>query len=149
MLTYGLFKHIFRYVCSNKTYIYSFILDRMKMASKSKTRDITIVAESGTFKPLFKKVTGKKKEYDFDGLKVLRKILSNEKARLLHVIKHKKPSSIYELSRILERDFKSVREDIKLLERFGFLELVSEKSGKRIRHKPVLIVDTMNFHIKL
>ena len=79
------------------------------MAKKTKTRQITLINESGSFKTLFKKFAGEKKSYDFEGLSALRNLLSNEKARILNVIKLKNPTSIYNLSKILERDFKSVK----------------------------------------
>lgn len=118
------------------------------MGEKNKTREITIIDEEGAFNVLFKRFSGEK-EYDFEGLGVLRKLLSNEKARLMHVIKTKKPSSIYGLAKELKRDFKSVSEDIKLLEKFGFIEMVSEKSGRREKLKPTLAVDSMYIKIKV
>lgn len=121
------------------------------MSSKTKTREITIVNERGTFATLLGKLYGEEThaEYDFKGLGALRKALSNEKARLLHVIKQKNPSSIYHLAKLLGRNFKSVSDDIKLLERIGFIDLVTEKTGKRNRFKPVISVDTIWFQIKL
>ena len=119
------------------------------MAKKTRTRDITIVGNKGTFTTFFKKFSGDKKEYDFEGLSALRHLLSNEKARLLHIIRLKHPKSIYELSRILKRDFKSVSDDIKLLERFGFIDLISEKTGKRGRLRPVVVVNSINIEIKI
>ena len=118
------------------------------MAEKSKTREITITDEGGTFSTFFKRFTGEK-EYDFEGIAVLRKLLSNEKARLLHFLKTKKPKSIYELAKQLGRDFKSVSDDIRLLESFGFIEMIAEKSGKRERLRPILVVDTMYIKLKL
>ena len=120
-----------------------------KMAQKSRTRDITIVDKSGTFSPFFKKMTGSKQDYDFEGLTALRRLLSNEKARLMNVLKTKNPKSIYELAKILGRDFKSVSEDVKLLDRFGFIDMISEKTGKRERLRPVLVVDYINIQIKV
>ncbi len=119
------------------------------MAAKNKTREITIVDNEGTFSAFFQKLTGEKKDYDFEGLSALRKLLNNEKARLLHIIKNKNPSSIYALSKIAGRDFKSVREDIKLLERFGFIDMIAEKTGKRERLKPILTVDSIHIHVKI
>ena len=119
------------------------------MGLKTKTREITIVDNEGTFAYFFKKFIGEKKDYDFQGISTLRKILSNEKARLLHTIKNKKPGSIYELSKILRRDSKTVNEDIKLLEKFGFIELISERTGGRERHKPVIVVDSININLKI
>jgi len=118
------------------------------MAEKSKTREITIIDEGGRFDVLLRRFTGDK-EYDFEGLSTLRKLLSNEKARLMNTIKTKKPRSIYELAKILKRDFKSVNEEIKLLESFGFVDMVAEKTGKRERLRPILAVDSMHIYIKI
>ncbi len=119
------------------------------MANKSKTREINIVDESGAFATFFKKFSADSPEYNLDGLSLLRKLLSNEKAKALHTIKTKKPSSIYSLAKLLKRDFKSVFSDVKLLERFGFVDFISEKTGKRERLKPVLIVDSIIIKIKV
>ena len=119
------------------------------MANKSKTRQISIVGHRDAFTALLRKFSKEKEEYDFESLAALRNILSNEKARILHVIKNKEPKSMYELAKVLKRDFKSVSEDVKLLERFGFIELVSEKSGERDRLRPILDADTINIEIKI
>ena len=114
----------------------------------NKTREITITESQGAFS-IFKKSGFSKKDYDFSGLLALRQLISNEKARILHTIKNKKPSSIYQLAKILGRKFKSVREDIKLLERFGFVELIEEKTKNRVRHRPEIIVDSVTINIKI
>jgi predicted transcriptional regulator len=119
------------------------------MASKTKTREVTIVDEGGAFRTFFKKFTGENSMYDFEGISTLRKMLSNQKLRVLHTLKVQKPKSMYELAKFLGRDFKSVSEDIKLLERFGFIDIVSEQSGKRKRLRPVLAVDSVSIHVKI
>tara|TARA_Y100000034_G_scaffold66457_1_gene80231 strand:+ start:384 stop:740 length:357 start_codon:yes stop_codon:yes gene_type:complete len=118
------------------------------MAKKTKIREITITESQGAFS-IFKKQKTSKKDYDFTGMLALRQLLSNEKARILHIIKTEKPGSIYELAKKLERGFKAVSDDIKLLERFGFIELIEEKTKKRIRHKPEIVVDVVTIHIKV
>lgn len=118
------------------------------MADKSKTREITIIDEGGTFNTLLRKFTGSR-EYDFEALTMLRRLLSNEKAKLLHFLRTKNPGSIYELAKMLGRDFKSVNKDIKLLETFGFVDMIPEKTGKRDRLRPVLTVNSMHIHIKI
>ena len=115
---------------------------------KEKTREITITESKGAFS-IFKKAGISKKAYDFSGILALRQILSNEKARILHVIKTQNPISIYDLAKKLDRGFKTVSDDIKLLERFGFIELIEEKTKNRIRHKPVIIVDKITIHVKI
>ena len=119
------------------------------MAAKIKTRDINIVDESGTFATFFKRFTGEKSEFDFEGISTLRKLLSNERARMLHLLKIKKPLSIYALAKMLGRDFKSVSNDIKLLERFGFIEMIAEKTGKRNRLRPILAVNEIHIKLKI
>jgi predicted transcriptional regulator len=42
-----------------------------------------------------------------------------------------------------------VSEDIKLLERLGFVEMVAEKTGNRKRLKPVLKIDEMHINLKI
>lgn len=123
------------------------MLYSVKMA-KSKVREITITQSKGAFS-IFKKAGTSKKDYDFEGLSVVRQLLSNEKARLLHAIKSQSPRSIYDLAKKLDRSFKAVSDDVKLLERMGFIELIEEKTKKRIRHKPVIIVDTVTIHIRV
>ncbi len=115
--------------------------------AKKKVRELTIEESEGSFK-LFRR-TKQKSKYDFEGLAMIRKVLSKEKARLLNVIKNEKPESIYALAKILSRDFKSVSDDVKLLERLGFIELISEKSKKRKRLRPTIVIDTLTIHFKL
>lgn len=122
------------------------------MALRSKTREISIVDNEGTFKALLKKFSpsnAPEDTYDFEGIGALRKLLSNEKARILHVIKAKKPTSIYALSQMLERDVKAVKKDLKLLERFGVIDLASEKVKGRQRLKPILATDQLILTMKI
>ncbi|MFH1325674.1 MAG: hypothetical protein ABIH49_02815 [archaeon] len=113
-----------------------------------KIREIIIKESKGTFS-IFKKTNVSKDSYDFSGISALRRLLSNEKARMLNAIKTQKPGSIYELAKILGRDFKSVKKDISLLERFGFVEFTKEKTKNRTRHKPELTTDSVTIHIKI
>ncbi|MEM4625518.1 MAG: hypothetical protein QXJ28_02020 [Candidatus Pacearchaeota archaeon] len=116
-----------------------------------RTRIIEIQEKSGTFVSVFKKFSTKKEEYNFSDMSLLRRLLSNERARLLNVIKTRNPLSIYALAKILERDFKSVRDDVLLLKKFGFLNLVAEKSphGNRIKLRPVLEANTIHIILKI
>jgi len=116
--------------------------------SKSKIREITLMESKGTFS-LFKKPKVEKEEFDFESLSAIRHLLSNEKARLLFTIKQEKPASIYDLAKKVGRTFKSVSDDLKLLQRFGFIEFVEEKTKNRIRHRPEIVVDTITIHIKV
>lgn len=119
------------------------------MAKKgNKTREISIASSDGGF-GIFKKQSSNKTDYDFDSLAVLRQLLSKEKSRLLYVIKNQNPSSIYDLAKKLGRGFKSVSNDVKLLERIGFIDLIREKHKNRTRLKPVIAVDTLTINFRI
>ncbi len=115
---------------------------------KTKIREISIVdgAEGFSF---FKKNASDSSNLDFSDVLLLRRLLSKEKARMLHVLKSESPRSIYDLSKKLGRHFKAVFDDVKLLERIGFIELIQEKTKRRIRHRPVLVVDQLTIHFKI
>jgi predicted transcriptional regulator len=110
-------------------------------------REITIKESKGGFSVL--KGISSDKGYNFSGISALRQALSNERAKILDVIKTQKPNSIYDLAKKLGRDFKSVSGDIKLLERFGFVRLVQEKTKNRVRHKPSITADIITVHFKI
>lgn len=117
------------------------------MASRIKTRYIDINVKHGSFVTRF--IGSKKNPHDFSDIMLLRKILSNEKARILYTLKNEKPKSIYHLAKIIGRDFKSVRDDVKFLEKFGFIEFHSGKTGKRESIIPVLVVDKINLVVNV
>jgi predicted transcriptional regulator len=120
-----------------------------KMAEKRiRTKKITIEQRQGAFTALFSRFRSQEK-YESQEISMLRSLLSNEKARLLHVLKTKQPNSIYELAKILGRDFKSVRDDISQLEKFGFIELIPVHKGKREKLKPILVLDVLEVKLVL
>jgi predicted transcriptional regulator len=116
------------------------------MAKRTKIRYVEINSHQETF---VSKLIGGEKSHDFSDIKLLRSLLSNEKARILHILKTQSPKSIYALSKTLNRDHKSVYQDIKILERFGLIEFHSEKTGKRYSLRPVLTVDKLEIIINI
>lgn len=116
-----------------------------------KTKEITITESKGAFSTflIFKKSGTNKEDYNFSGLLELRQLLSNEKARILNVIKTQKPTSIYDLAKKLNRGFKSVNDDIKLLKKFGFIKLIEEKTKNRKRLRPEVIIDSITINLKI
>ena len=115
---------------------------------KTKTIEISLKQDKGAFS-IFKQTGIKKQDLDFSGMSVLRQLLSNEKARILYTIKVKSPTSMYDLAKILDRNFKAVRDDIKFLERLGFIELIEEKTKNRIRHVPKIVVDKIILNLSI
>lgn len=113
------------------------------MADIIKSKTISVIQNKGTFSSIFNR--GEKQSE----ISELRQLLSNEKARILHIIKTENPSSIYRLSKILKRDFRAVRHDIKILQKFGIIELiVSHKSGRE-RLTPIIDADKIIITINL
>lgn len=116
---------------------------------RTKTREIILKESKGSFSIFKKSKNISKQDYDFNSLLALRQLLSNEKARIIDVIKTQKPKSIYELAKKLDRSFKSVNDDIKLLKRFGFIELIQETTKNRKRYRPEVVVDQITIHLHL
>jgi|Deesub1362A_J573_1020465.scaffolds.fasta_scaffold00164_37 predicted transcriptional regulator len=82
-----------------------------------------------------------------DNLDDLRKILTPERIRILQIIKNKRPSSIYELSKLLERDRSAVMRDLEFLSKLGFVEFREEKWKKRRSKKPIVPYDEIEVSI--
>jgi predicted transcriptional regulator len=112
------------------------------------SRTISLKAESGAFTSIFSRFTSEKEGKNPD-ISLLRSILSHEKARMLNVLKTKQPNSIYELAKILGRDFKSVRQDIRVLEEFGLVEMIPVHKGNRHKLKPILVINQLKIKIEI
>ena len=118
------------------------------MAAKKRTKTFYAQVNSNV-QGFVTKLIQDKSEIDLSDIKILRTLLSNEKAKILYTIKNKKPKSIYDLAKILKRDFKSVKRDLQVLERFGFVEFFSEKYGNRESLRPILTADRIEILIDI
>ena len=76
------------------------------------------------------------------------KILTNERIRLLQVIREKKPESISELARLLNRSQSNVSNDVNYLEGIGLLEL-EDKKDPLMHNKPVVNYDAVRITVDL
>ena len=104
---------------------------------------INLSTERNAFSSLFHLFSG---ENQFEEVGKVRSLLSNQRARIIHIIKQGKPQSVYALAKMLGRDFKSVRKDLAILEHFGIVGL--QKQGKtRESLKPVLNQDSLQISI--
>ena len=72
----------------------------------------------------------------FTSLSAIAKALSPARFELLGVILKQKPASIYALAKLVERDFKNIYSDIRLLVEIGLIELKLH-DGKRNAARPV------------
>lgn len=122
--------------------VYKGLLNYFIMKPKIKSVDLYITP--GTFYFLFRRA---KEGYDFSQLSELRRLLSNEKAKLINIIKTKQPDSIYKLAKLTERDFKAVQKDLKILKSFGIIDLQAREKGGRKQLKPVTAIDKLQINI--
>ena len=88
----------------------------------------------------------KREELSFGNIEILRKFLTEKRMQLLHIIKEKKPDSIYALAHIVNRDLKSVNTDIQILSSLGLLSFETENSGRK-KMKPIVEFDKLNVEI--
>jgi len=117
--------------------------------NKIKTKEIIIKVESQEeffneqkkiFKDLDKGILPKKRfSYSFEKLEEYRKTLTQKRLELLSVIRHKKPKSIYELSKMVNRNFKNVSDDINILKEVGLIEIKEKNTPRKV------IIPSVNF----
>ena len=73
----------------------------------------------------------------FVSVEAMRQVLTEPRLTLLHAIRTHHPRSIAALAKLVRRDFKNVRADIKILSDLGLVEL---KTGPRVRDAVTLTV---------
>ncbi len=66
----------------------------------------------------------------FESLEAMRKVLTEERLRILKTIKKNHPQSIYELAKMLQRDIKNTFDDVQFLAQAGLIELKKTKNGR-------------------
>ncbi len=59
----------------------------------------------------------------FENLDAFRKILTEKRLELLHVVKREKPETIHQLARLVGRDVKNVSDDLKHLAELGLVTM--------------------------
>ena len=82
----------------------------------------------------------------FQSLDQLRKFLTPKRLELLRMIKHKKPSSIYGLAKLVSRTPENVNTDIKFLRKLGFV-VVTKVKELRKKSVPEVSYDKMTLEI--
>ena len=68
----------------------------------------------------------------FTSIEAARNLLTPSRLALLRAIRAKRPGSVYELAKLVERDLKNVQGDLQTLERYGLVRLnMSRRPGRR------------------
>jgi len=83
----------------------------------------------------------------FESLETMRKVLTEERLRILKIIKKYHPGSIYELAKILKRDTKNVSDDVHYLADLALIEIEKGKSNGREKTTPVVNYDKILLEI--
>ncbi len=83
-----------------------------------------------------------------EGLRNVLAILTKRRLELLSIVRHKKPQSVYELSKLLNRDLKSVNTDFKVLKEKDFIGF-KKVDEKRKRIVPVVEFDKIDIQVKV
>ena len=77
----------------------------------------------------------------FENLEAFRRVLTERRLEMLHVIKEKHPSSVYELAKILDRNIKNVTMDLEYLKEIGLVEI------KRSKEKRERVIPEVNYDV--
>jgi len=118
------------------------LADELKMRRVEQQKTVTL-----SIKPLGEVVDDFAKTYDavrtgrrlpkksdevgFTSIEAARNFLTRERLALMRTIRSRHPTWLYDFAKIMNRDFKNVQEDIKILERHGLMRISKEPRGKR------------------
>ncbi|MCX5807038.1 MAG: ArsR family transcriptional regulator [Proteobacteria bacterium] len=83
-----------------------------------------------------------------ENLEAMRKILTENRLRILKVIRKEHPSSVYELAKFLKRDVKNTYDDVELLAGLGLIDLKKTKEGRE-RNTPVVNYEKILLEIQV
>ena len=119
---------------------------------KLKFAKIIVRSIDDTKKEWKKALKGKKKsiqkddEIIFTSLDTVAKIFSKTRMQILKAILNEGPKSIYELAKVVGRDFKNVHTDVKLLADIGLIEL-KETGDSRKGLQPIAKYSGINLDL--
>ena len=57
----------------------------------------------------------------FTSIEAARNLLTPNRLALLRAVRSRRPGSIYELAKIVDRDLKNVQDDLRIMERYGLI----------------------------
>ena len=88
----------------------------------------------------------KQEGISFESIESMRKILTDNRLKVLKTIKKEHPQSIYELAKILHRDIKNTFDDVQFLANAGLVELKKTKDGRE-KTTPIVNYDKILLEI--
>lgn len=78
----------------------------------------------------------------FESLDLVDSFINPMKAKIIRAIQQHQPESIYELSKILEKDQGYIQKEVKFLENLGVISIESKQDNGRTKSVPHLVYDT-------
>ena len=88
-------------------------------------------------------------EAGFASIEAERNFLTRARLALMRTIRTRHPGSLYELAKMVKRDFKNVQEDIGILERHGPVRMSKEPRGKRKVKVPQVLFEEIALKIAI
>ena len=86
----------------------------------------------------------------FTSIEAARNLLTPNRLALLRAVRSERPGSIYELSRIVDRDLKNVQGDLRILETYGLVRMAdATRTGKRRVRVPQSLFDEIELKIAI
>jgi len=86
------------------------------------------------------------REY-FESLEAVRTMLTDNRLQLWRTIRDKKPASILELAKMVDRDFAGVHRDLNILVSVGLVALKAEKGKRGDVQRPVSLCDALSVEV--
>lgn len=92
-------------------------------------------------------VRRKKPGIYFENLETMRKAITEERVKILKVVKQRHPESIYDLAKMLHRNLKNVSDDVHYLAGLGLIELERATANGRDKTVPFVHYDKIMLEI--
>lgn len=86
----------------------------------------------------------------FTSIEPARNLLTPNRLALLRAVRSRRPGSIYELAKMVNRNLKNVQDDLSLLEKYGLIRMADgTRSGKRRVRVPEAVFDAIELKIAI
>ena len=83
-----------------------------------------------------------------EDINAFKKILTEQRIKVLREIREKKPLSVYSLAKMLKRDRSTLTLDLSILQNAGLIEL-KEENGIRHMTRPIVDYDRLDVSIEI
>ena len=90
------------------------------------------------------KAVDKKNTITFDSIETFKRVVNQNKLEILMAISQLNPKSIYQLEKLIKRNYPAVLKDCRQLESLGFIKLLESNEAKKEHKKDLkLFIDLL------